>query len=74
MVETKAVTSQDNFIEGPIVCPSHDDTSVEHVPLWYSARRWRKLIEYCFALSSAILLYGYDFVIIGTVSAMLAFK
>ncbi|KAJ5832867.1 hypothetical protein N7474_001178 [Penicillium riverlandense] len=74
MAETKAVDSQDDFVEGPVVCPSHDDARSEHVRLWYSVRRWHKLVGYCVALSSAILLYGYDFVIIGTVSAMPAFK
>jgi hypothetical protein len=37
-------------------------------------KMWHKVIGYCFALSVVMLLYGYDFVIVGTVSAMPAFQ
>lgn len=45
-----------------------------HIPLWQLLKQWPKVVMYCFALSSAILLYGYDLVIVGTVSAMPAFQ
>ncbi|KAJ5691844.1 hypothetical protein N7462_001267 [Penicillium macrosclerotiorum] len=45
-----------------------------HVPLWQSVKRWPRVIAYCLALSSAILLYGYDLVIVGNASAMPAFQ
>lgn len=45
-----------------------------HTPLWQLLKRWPKVVMYCLALSSAILLYGYDLVIVGTVSAMPAFQ
>ncbi|CAG8004343.1 unnamed protein product [Penicillium olsonii] len=38
--------------------------------LWQLMKRAPRIIAYCFALSSAILLYGYDLVIVGTVAAM----
>ncbi|KAJ5701104.1 Major facilitator superfamily domain general substrate transporter [Penicillium malachiteum] len=53
---------------------STETTSQEHVPLWNSVKRWPKVVMYNLALSSAILLYGYDLVIVGTVSAMPAFQ
>lgn len=74
MAEVKPVSSQDEFIGGLAVRHSHDQTSIKHVPLWYSVRRWRKVVGYCFALSISVLLYGYDFVVVGTVSAMPAFQ
>lgn len=46
----------------------------EHPPLWQSLKGWPKVVGYNLALSSAILLYGYDLVIVGTVSAMPAFQ
>ncbi|KAJ5931088.1 hypothetical protein N7466_006581 [Penicillium verhagenii] len=49
-------------------------THNKHTPLWQLLKRWPKVVIYCLALSSAILLYGYDLVIVGTVSAMPAFQ
>jgi hypothetical protein len=45
-----------------------------HVPLWQSIKRFPRIVGYCLALSSAILLYGYDLVIVGTVAAMPQFQ
>jgi len=45
-----------------------------HTPLWQLLKQWPKVVMYCLTLSSAILLYGYDLVIVGTVSAMPAFQ
>ncbi|CAG8248154.1 unnamed protein product [Penicillium nalgiovense] len=45
-----------------------------HIPLWQSIRKFPRIVGYCLALSSAILLYGYDLVIVGTVAAMPQFQ
>lgn len=62
------------FVED--VSPSSTDIPAHatHTPLWQLLKRWPKVVMYCLALSSAILLYGYDLVIVGTVSAMPAFQ
>lgn len=41
---------------------------------WQSVKKWRRIVWYCIGLSSAILMYGYDYVIVGTVSAMPSFQ
>jgi hypothetical protein len=46
----------------------------QHIPLWQSIKRFPRIVGYCLALSSAILLYGYDLVIVGTVAAMPQFQ
>lgn len=45
-----------------------------HIPLWQSIKKFPRIVGYCLALSSAILLYGYDLVIVGTVAAMPQFQ
>lgn len=45
-----------------------------HIPLWQSVKKFPRIVGYCLALSSAILLYGYDLVIVGTVAAMPQFQ
>ncbi|KAJ6022778.1 uncharacterized protein N7446_013130 [Penicillium canescens] len=45
-----------------------------YIPLWQSIKKWPRIVGYCLALSSAILLYGYDLVIVGTVAAMPQFQ
>jgi hypothetical protein len=45
-----------------------------HTPLWQSIKKFPRIVGYCLALSSAILLYGYDLVIVGTVAAMPQFQ
>jgi hypothetical protein len=45
-----------------------------HIPLWQSIKTFPRIVGYCLALSSAILLYGYDLVIVGTVAAMPQFQ
>jgi hypothetical protein len=51
---------------------SHGKTT--HIPLWHSIKKFPRIVGYCVALSSAILLYGYDLVIVGTVAAMPQFQ
>jgi hypothetical protein len=45
-----------------------------YIPLSQSIKKWPRIVGYCLALSSAILLYGYDLVIVGTVAAMPQFQ
>lgn len=42
--------------------------------LWQNVKKYRKVTYVTFALTSAILLYGYDNVVVGTVSAMPVFQ
>lgn len=56
---------------------SQDDTnaaSQDYVPLLQSLKKWPKIVGYNLALSTAILLYGYDLVIVGNVASMPAFQ
>ena len=50
------------------------NSAVKDLTLWQAVRKWRKIVLYCLGLSCAILLYGYDLVIVGTVSAIPAFQ
>lgn len=73
MMQEAATKNKVDFLENV----SQDDAVTqhqEHLPLWQSLKRWPKVVGYNLALSSAILLYGYDLVIVGTVSAMPAFQ
>jgi len=42
--------------------------------LWQNVKKYRKVTYVTFGLTSAILLYGYDNVVVGTVSAMPNFQ
>ena len=42
--------------------------------LWQNIKKYRKVTYVTFGLTSAILLYGYDNVVVGTVSAMPVFQ
>ena len=42
--------------------------------LWQNVKKYRKVTYVTFGLTSAILLYGYDNVVVGTVSAMPVFQ
>jgi MFS family permease len=59
---------------------SHSNTAVsEHAgdhsrTLWQNVKKYRKVTYVTFGLTSAILLYGYDNVVVGTVSAMPVFQ
>lgn len=48
--------------------PSHN------VSLWQSVKTYPKIVACCVGLTAAILLYGYDLSIVGTVSAMPEFQ
>ncbi|KAL0943362.1 maltose permease (alpha glucoside transporter) [Colletotrichum truncatum] len=51
-----------------------DTNQYGHLTLWQSIKKWRRVVLYCIGMTSAILLYGYDYVIVGTVSAMPSFQ
>lgn len=42
--------------------------------LWQNVKKYRKVTYVTLGLTSAILLYGYDNVVVGTVSAMPVFQ
>jgi hypothetical protein len=44
------------------------------VSLWQSVKIYPKVVGYSLGLTAAILLYGYDLAIVGTVSAMPEFQ
>jgi hypothetical protein len=54
--------------------PSSLQNSDEHGTLWQNVKRYRRVTYITFGLSSAILLYGYDNVVVGAVSGMPAFQ
>ncbi|OAK97185.1 MFS general substrate transporter [Phaeosphaeriaceae sp. SRC1lsM3a] len=51
-----------------------DQDADEQRTLWQNIKRYRKVCWITIALTSAILLYGYDNVVVGTVSAMPLFQ
>ena len=51
--------------------PLDDDSDLT---VWQAAKKYRKIMWYCVGLTSAILLYGYDYVIVGSTSAMPSFQ
>jgi hypothetical protein len=51
----------------------HQDTD-EQPTLWHNVQKYRKVCWITIALTSAILLHGYDNVVVGTVSAMPVFQ
>jgi len=42
--------------------------------LFQALKKWRRVTLYCVLMTSPILMYGYDYVIVGTVSAMPSFQ
>lgn len=46
----------------------------EQRTLWQNIKKYRKVCWITIALTSAILLYGYDNVVVGTVAAMPVFQ
>ncbi|EQL01872.1 alpha glucoside transporter [Ophiocordyceps sinensis CO18] len=45
-----------------------------HLTLWQAIKKWRRVVLYCVGLTSGILMFGYDYVIVGTTSAMPSFQ
>lgn len=70
----KETISNKEFSENVCVDSIHSGRRTSHIPLWQSFKKSPNIVGYCLALSSAILLYGYDLVIVGTVAAMPQFQ
>ena len=66
MIELKSAETTSSS-SGPSTAPKKEG-------LWTEIRKEKKLVWYLLALMSGVLLYGYDFVIVGTVSSLLAFQ
>ncbi|KAM0670263.1 hypothetical protein MY8738_005428 [Beauveria namnaoensis] len=45
-----------------------------HLSLWQAIKKWNCVFWYSLAISSTILMFGYDFVIVGNSSSMPAFQ
>lgn len=54
--------------------PSREESGDEGRTLWQNVKKYRKVVWITLGMTSAILLYGYDNVIVGTVSAMPGFQ
>ncbi|GJN71779.1 hypothetical protein PLICBS_005847 [Purpureocillium lilacinum] len=70
--ETKqpaVATVRDNARAGGVETDPHKDLT-----LWKSVKKWPKVVLYCVGLTFAILMYGYDYAIVGTTSAMPSFQ
>lgn len=53
---------------------AENEASDNSQTLWQNIKKYRKVVYVTFGLTSAILLYGYDNVVVGTVSAMPVFQ
>jgi MFS family permease len=56
------------------ITTNSSEASDEGRTLWQNVKKYRKVVWVTLAISSAILLYGYDNVIVGTISAMPRFQ
>lgn len=57
-----------------VISTSSSQAGDEQRTLWQNVRKYRKVTYVTLAVTSAILLYGYDYVIVGTISAMPYFQ
>ncbi|PHH64444.1 hypothetical protein CDD81_4519 [Ophiocordyceps australis] len=55
-----------------VALPESDAHS--NLTLWQAVKKWRRLVFYCLGLTFAILMFGYDYSIVGTTSAMPSFQ
>lgn len=62
-----------DFVEFALAARS-TPTSNDKLSLWQATKQNAKIVGYCLSLSNVILLYGYDLVIVGTVSALPQFQ
>lgn len=51
-----------------------DASSDADLTLWQALGKWRRITWYCVGMTSAILMYGFDYVIVGSSSAMPSFQ
>jgi hypothetical protein len=76
-IDNQSTDKKDSF-SGELVSEvnstaTHQDTN-EQRTLWQNVKKYRKVCWITISLTSAILLYGYDNVVVGTVSAMPVFQ
>ncbi|KAJ3475109.1 hypothetical protein NLG97_g9572 [Lecanicillium saksenae] len=45
-----------------------------HLTVFQAVKKWKRVFWYSLAISSSILMFGYDFVIVGNSSSMPAFQ
>lgn len=51
-----------------------DFVAEDELTLWQAVGKWRKVVLYCVGLNAAVILYGYDQAIVGSVSGLPAFQ
>lgn len=68
-VEKLEAPTSDTSSELPL-----DTNEDAHLSLKQSLSKWRRVALYSLCMTSGILMFGYDYVIVGTVSAMPSFQ
>ncbi|KAM5359700.1 hypothetical protein ACJZ2D_014269 [Fusarium nematophilum] len=54
--------------------PPHQRDDDVGLTLYQSVRKWHRVALYCVGMTSAIIMYGFDYVIVGSTSAMPSFQ
>jgi len=54
--------------------PPTGDATPEKLSLWQAIRKWPKVAGYCLALTTAILLWGYDMAMVGNLASLPQFQ
>ena len=57
-----------------VVISTPTSSETNKLSLWQAVKQYPRVVLYSLSLTSAILLYGYDLVIVGTVSALPQFQ
>lgn len=76
-VKTEAIAAERVETARPSIASSDEPLQTNehaHLTLKESLIKWRRVVIYSLCMTSAILMYGYDYVIVGTVSAMPSFQ
>lgn len=58
----------------PSPARSSPELADKELGIWQAVTKYRKVVLYCVGLSSAVLLYGYDQAIVGSVSGLPVFQ
>lgn len=79
--DTRSVEKKEDFTADQVTEVNTTSTSQdqaqggdEHSSLWQNVKKYRNVTYITLAMTSAILLYGYDTVVVGTISAMPVFQ
>jgi hypothetical protein len=77
-IDDQSTSDKKDSFSGEQICQvnsaSIDQVTDEQRTLWQNVKKYRKVAWITLGLTSAILLYGYDEVVIGTISAMPVFQ